>query len=110
MRATHLAIRYAKVAVESNSQISEFDSYGPLARDALNYCPRLPDVKTFRSAFALQWNRSHLDPDGGLTKRCDLADPEVDAAFAAFIDGIVIQRTGHNIEWHKLKPQRLRRK
>jgi hypothetical protein len=105
-----LAIRYAKVDHESNSQMREIDSLGPLARAALNYSPRLPDIKTFRSAFVVQWNRDHLDSEGRLARQCDLTAPDIDAAFAAYIEGILKSRMGDPAAWRHLEPKRQRRR
>lgn len=104
-----LAIRYAKVAVESNSQMREFDGFGPRARAAFNYGPRDPDVKTFRSNFVVRWNRNHLDSEGRLTRQCVLTDPDIDNMFASYIDSIIVERTGQCIAWHHLEPSRLQR-
>ncbi len=104
-----LAIRYTNVGVESNSQMREFDAFGPRARAAFNYGPRDPDVKTFRSRFVQNWNRNHLDNDGGLTRQCVLTDPDIDQMFAAYIDKIIVERTGQPIAWHDLKPKRMQR-
>ena len=105
-----LAIRYANVAVESNDQMREFDSFGPLARAAFNYGPRHPDVKTFRSRFVLKFNREHTDREGIRTRNCVLTDPDIDRAFAAYIDSVIVERMGKPIAWHNLQPKRLRRR
>lgn len=101
-------IRWTSVAEESDHQMRLFDGLGPLARDALDNSPRHPDVKTFRARFKADFDAKYNSSRFG-NRTLDWTDPEIDAAFAAYIDKIIIERVGHSIEWHKLKPTRLQR-
>lgn len=101
-------LTFRTTAQESDAQMAMFDGLGPLARDALNDCPREPDVRTFIGAFTRSFNARYNASRFG-NRKLVLTDPAVDAEFAAFIDGTIVEKMGESIAWHKLKPRRLAR-
>jgi hypothetical protein len=103
-----IKIEFSSVAEESNSQMRVFDTLGPMARAALNACPRSPDIKVFKQRFKSDFDRRFNGSRFG-RRECNFEDPAIDAEFAAYIDSVVTERMGKPIEWHNLKSRRLQR-
>jgi hypothetical protein len=98
----------SSIAAESDAQMAMFDQLGPLAREAFNYWPREPNVRTFMRQFKLQWNRDHIDMSSGIgSPDVPFDDPQFDEAFAAYIKAQYAKLTGTIVTC--LQPKRLQR-
>lgn len=96
----------SSIAAESDAQMRMFDELGPKAREALNYWPREPNVRTFMREFKIAWGKSR---ENGADCFVDppFDDPFFDAAFADYIWKKYRELTGTTIKC--LVPRKLQR-
>lgn len=106
--AIQLTTTFLTTDQDRNEQMKMFDGLGPSARAALNDVPRWPVIRTFIAAFRSDFNARFNAGRFG-NRKLDFTDPEIDAEFAAFIDKVVVDDRGADIEWHRLKPRKLTR-
>lgn len=98
----------SSTAAESDAQMAMFDQLGPLAREAFNYWPREPNVRTFMREFKLDWSRSRTNMSTGEgPPDVPFDDPAFDAAFSVYIREKYFALTRTRVEC--LKPRRLQR-
>lgn len=99
----------SQVSAESDAQMAMFDQLGPRARDALNYWPREPNVRTFVRQFKMQWVRARLMQhiNDGCVPDPAFDDPAFDAEFAAYIEKQYKALTGTVVPC--LRPRKLQR-
>lgn len=105
-----LSRELSSVGAESDAQMRMFDMLGPKAREALNYWPREPNVRTFMRSFKMEWTREQISRCRG--DDIDVPDvpfdePAFDAAFADYIDRKFFDLTKTRIPC--LQPSRKRR-